>query len=176
MGVLVGALGCASPATLRSDTTPRVDSTTEGCDVAASVLRSIVRSNGEEPLGLEKACVERYAARDGVVYVDARISRAGPIENVKAPECRREGFLIRFDSPDLTPSPTDSVVLLDLDRTDATTFEFVAVTEDHLWRQRHARNIYSSSPCLSSAGVATRDHDGWRVTPRALDAPRAPDR
>ena len=172
--LLACGLGCVSTVTPGPQTSHRDNSTSEWCDVTTSVLQSIVRSNGEQPLGLEKACVDKYAARDGVVYVDLRVSLAGRIENVKTSDCRRDGFLIRFDSPDLTTSPTDTVVLLDLNRTDATTFEFVAVTEDHRWRQRHAHNLYSSSPCLSSSGVATRDRSGWSATPRAPNRSEIP--
>jgi len=174
MIVFACALSCASTAARGPETS--ASAAIEPCDVAASVLRSIVKPNEEQPLGLERFCVEKHAARDGIIYVDARVSRAGQIERFSAKECRPEGFSIRFDSPDLTPSPTDSVVLLDLNRTDATTFEFVAVTEDRSWRERHARNIYSSSPCLSSSGAATRDHDGWRVTPRAPKPSETADR
>jgi hypothetical protein len=118
-------------------------------------------------LGLEKACVEKYAARSGKIYVDARFVRDGQYESSDEPGCQRDGYVIRFDSKAYAPAPTEVVVLLQIDRKDPKTFDFNAVTEDRLWRQRHARHVYSWSPCFSSSGVATLGPQGWNVIPKA---------
>ncbi len=76
--------------------------------------------------------------------------------------------MIRFDSNSstLSPplSPTETVVVLHVEQNDPKTITFNAVTEDRLWRDQHARNVYSWSPCLSSSGTVTVGPDGWHAT------------
>lgn len=136
------------------------------CGVTLAVLDAVIRSNAEQPLGLEKACVEKYASLNGKIYVDVRFVLDGQIESVDEPGCVRGGYQIRFDSHAQVPAPSETVVLLQIDRKTARTVDFNAVTEDRSWRQQHARHVYSWSPCLSSSGVATLGGQGWRAIPK----------
>jgi hypothetical protein len=163
---IVALTGCSSPLRSRIADAPR-DQRVERCDTAMAVLGAIVRPHDEQPLGLEKACVEKYAALNGKIYVDARFVRDGQIESLDEPGCQRDGYVIRFDSKTYAPAPTETVVVLHIDRKDPKMFVFNAVTEDRLWHQAHARNVYSWSPCFSSSGMATLGPHGWNATPKA---------
>ena len=168
VAIFVAFAGCSTPVPPRAPETPRnSERPFDRCGVALAVLDAIVRPNAEQPLGLEKACVEKYAALNGRTYVDVRFVLDGQIESVDESGCKRDGYEIRFDSEAQVPPPTETVVVLQIDRSDSNTIEFNALTEDRLWRQQHARHVYSWSPCLSALGVATFGPRGWHAVPKS---------
>jgi hypothetical protein len=133
--------------------------------MAMAVLDAIVLPFDRQPLGLDRTCVEQHAGLNGKIYVDVRFGPGVQPEANAEPICERHEFVLRFDSKNFVPSLTSEVVRLQISRKDAQTMEFQAVTEDRLWPQRQARNIYSLSPCYSSRGHLSRGPTGWQAAP-----------
>lgn len=153
--------GCSHPMQSRpSETAERQQSA--HCDIAAAALRAVVRSFNEQPLGLEKECVEKRAMRDGKIYVDVRFTKGDQLEDVGVPTCQRDKYFIRFGWKSFVPSPTGQVVLLLLLRQSDRELSFNAVTESSDWPSRRP-GVFGLSQCGSSFGHVQLENGQWRA-------------
>ena len=153
--------GCSHPPQARPAETARLQQTSH-CDIAAAALRAVVRSFSEQPLGLEKACVEKRAMRDGKIYVDARFTKGDQLEDVESPTCQRDPYFIRFEWKNFVPSPTGQVVLLLLLRKSDEELTFNAVTDNSDWPSNRP-GVFGLSQCGSSFGRVLLENGRWRA-------------
>ena len=159
--VVVGVAGCSRPPGARVlMNQPRQE--TEHCDIAVAVLRAVVRPFDEQPLGLEKACVQQRAAANSRIYVDARFTQGEHLEDIHASSCQRDEYVIRLDWRNFSPSPAMDVVLLMFLRKDQRNLTFNAVTEDANW-PRKAPGVMALSQCGSAFGSVRLGQNGWEA-------------
>jgi len=153
--------GCSHPTRSRPGETPQLQQSTH-CDIAATALRAVVRPYREQPLGLEKECVEKRAMRDGRIYVDARFTRDDELEDVEVPTCQSDQYFIRFGWKSFVPSPTGHVILLLFVRKSDADLSFNALTEDSDWPSKPP-GVFGLSQCGSSFGRVQLENGRWRA-------------
>lgn len=146
----------------RRPASPTTEQRSLHCDIAAAALRALVRPNREQPLGLEKECVEKRTMRDGRIYVDARFTNGEQLEDTEVSSCERDQYLIRFDWKGFVPSPTGHVVLLLFNRKSDGELTFNAVTEDSDWPGK-ASGVFGLSQCGASFGNVQLESGRWRA-------------
>jgi hypothetical protein len=151
---------------------PNVDKTSPHCQMAVAALDAVVKTFDEQPLGLEKACVESLAHPGETIYVDARFTQGTDLVAVAEPTCTYGHYAIRFDWKTFTPSPSTEVVLLLAWNQSATDWRFNAVTEVSNWPKRRPEGM-SLSRCGSAFGVLHRGAERW--SGRVVPPPRSPD-
>jgi hypothetical protein len=142
------------------------------CQMATVALRETVKSNDEQPYGIEDVCVHRLAAASGKIYVDARFMGSRDLETVPVRSCTREKYVIRFDYRNFERSPSEGVVLLMVSAETASGRTFNAVVEESDWPSKRPRAM-ALSPCGSAFGVLRRSQNVW--TAIVVPPPRAPD-
>jgi hypothetical protein len=153
--------GCSHPIQSRLAETATLQQSAH-CDIAATALRAIVRSFKEQPLGLEKECVEKRAMRDGRIYVDARFTKGDQLEDVEVPTCQRDQYFIRFGWKNFVPSPTGHVVLLLFLRESDEALSFNALTENSDWPSNRP-GVFGLSQCGSTFGRVQLENGRWRA-------------
>jgi hypothetical protein len=141
--------------------------------MAAAILGEVVKTNDEQPFGLERACVEDRAAARGQIYVDARFNRRVDDTAVAQPDCPSGKFLIRFNRDNFVSAPSPGVVLLLVyDGEKGSGMEFNARTENSDW-PKNKPGVMSLPACGSAFGVLSKEGSTWkaRVTsPQPTDA------
>jgi hypothetical protein len=164
-----GLAACSASRTPR--TTPL---TAQYCEMALAVLHAVVRSHGEQPLGLEAACVKARAVAAGKVYVDARFSDGHDLEAVPERSCTRDDFVIRFDYQNFERSPSAEVVLLLVDAPTPGGRAFHVQMEEADWPVKKAKSgMVALSQCRSAVGLL--QPSGKRWTALVTAPPRDPD-
>ena len=142
------------------------------CAMAVAALSETVKSNQEQPYGLEAACVDEMAARAGKIYVDARFDEASDVGAVPIPNCARKNYIVRFDPNHFEPSPATGVVLLLVSEPTPEGREFNARMEEPSWPAKPPGTV-ALSQCGSAFGVLTGSGSHW--TARISPPVRGPD-
>jgi len=142
------------------------------CAMATTALNESIKSNREQPYGLEAACVQQTAAASGRIYVDARFMDGPDLATVPVRSCAAQNYLIRFDPKHFEPSPGAGVVLLLVSTRTPQGREFNARVEQPNWPARPAGTA-APSPCGSAFGVLTGSGSRWAA--RVVPPPRGPD-
>lgn len=171
VGIVIATTSCShsrDPASTRGPSAEHPDY----CAMAAAVLTETIKSNREQPYGLEDACVDEMAARSGKIYVDARFMDANGASVVPVPSCTAQKYVIRFDPKRFEPSPAPGVVLLLVSAPSAKGREFNARIEDPNWPAKPAGTA-ALSQCGSAFGVLTAVGSHWAA--RVVPPPREPD-
>jgi hypothetical protein len=171
---LTGSLDCSSPMQggPTTSTRPAAPGLSEHCQMALTALNTTVKKFEEQPLGLNRGCVERVASFGGRIYVDARFTKGDRLELSPESSCTTERYMIRLDPTNFVPSPAEEVVLLGLWTNPAGEWEFNAVVEVSNWPSRRPETM-SLSQCGSAFGVLRRSSQGWNAT--IIVPPRSPD-
>jgi hypothetical protein len=152
---------------------PKTDNREDYCDMAAAALRATVKTFKEQPLGLERACVEARALTNRQIYVDASFSQGSHVEADAEPNCVRDNYVIRFTSTNSDPWPPSEVILLIVAGDGSHDRTFNARMEAADWPTRKP-GVVGLSQCGSAYGVLHRSADAWVATiqppPRSADA------
>ena len=142
------------------------------CGISIVALRAAVRSQEEQPLGLDAACVRQYAGFAGKIYVDARFMKDGALETVSEKSCTRDNFIIRFDD-EHAPSPAPGVLFLSVSPQTPAGRDFYVTIENANWTKR-APTVLAMPPCYPAFGrLDSSGKTGW--TAKVVPAPRGPD-
>jgi len=167
------ACTCAVQSSMRDDRpAARVPPRSAQCEMAFAAVSASIRSHADQPLGLEKACVESVASLEGKVYVDARFNRDLDLEAPDVATCERANYVIRFDWRSFSPSPARQVVFLSFRAGSSDSREFDITTDASNWPARPPGTV-GLSPCYSAYGVVHRTAAGWQAEVR--QAPKSPD-
>jgi hypothetical protein len=159
---LVIGLGCCSSSLPQRTTESRMLTPTGHCDIAIAALHAVVRPAREERFGLDRACVEKSATLGRKIYVDARFWHQERLEEVAAPTCEREGYVIRFDWKNFEPSPAEvGVVVLSLWYRDPALWEFTAAVKDRMW-PRDLPEMEERGLCRVAWGAVSRGPSDWQ--------------
>jgi len=140
--------------------------------MAFVALAETIKSNREQPYGLEAACVREMAAASGKVYVDARFMEGSDLAKVPERSCVRENYVIRFDPQHFEPSPAAGVVLLLVSAPTSKGREFNAVVEQPNWPAKRP-GTFATSQCGSAFGMLTGSDRHWAA--QIVPPPRGPD-
>lgn len=171
---LTGSLACSAP--MEGGPTipirPAAQPLSEHCQMALTALNTTIKKFEEQPLGLNKECVERVASFGGRIYVDARFTKGDRLELSSESGCTTERYIVRFDPNKFVPSPAEEVVLLGLWTNPTGEWQFNAVVEAPNWPSRRPDTM-SLSQCGSAFGVLRRSGQGWNA--RIIVPPRSPD-
>jgi hypothetical protein len=170
-GGIVALTSCAhrNEQTSRSEAGAEIDY----CGISIVALQAAVRTQEEQPLGLDPACVRQYAAFAGKIYVDARFMKDGALEAVSEKSCTRDNFIIRFDDEHDTPSPAPGVLFLSVSPQTPAGRDFYVTIEDANWTKR-APAVLAMPPCYPAFGRLNYSAKaGW--TAKVVPAPRGPD-
>ena len=132
------------------------------CSMAAVALTETIKSNREQPYGLEAACVDEMAAAAGKIYVDARFIEIPDGGTVVTPSCVRKKYVIRFDPSHFEPSPAPGVVLLLVSAPTPNGREFNARMETPNWPAKPPGTV-AMSQCGSAFGVLTESGSSWKA-------------
>jgi hypothetical protein len=169
-GGIVALTSCAhrNEQTSRSEASAEIDY----CGISIVALRAAVRTQEEQPLGLDAGCVRQYAGFAGRIYVDARFMKDGALETVSEKSCTRDNFIIRFDA-EHAPSPAPGVLFLSVSPQTSADREFYVTIEDTNWTKR-APAVVAMPPCYPAFGRLNYSaKTGW--TAKVVPAPRGPD-
>lgn len=169
-GFVLGAVSC-SHARLMGRTETGM-SPPDYCAMAGVALAETIKSNRQQPYGLEDACVNHLAMSAGKVYVDARFMEGRELAVVPVRSCVRQNYVIRFDYKAFERSPTPGVVLLLVSTATTQGREFNAVLEESNWPAKRP-GVFALSPCGSAFGVLRGA--GARWTAQIVPPPREAD-
>jgi hypothetical protein len=171
--LFAGSMDCSASADhTRSPAKVDVLKPGEHCQMALVALDAVIKHYSDQPLGLEKTCVDDGAVFNGKVYVDARFTKNRELELVSEPSCTSERYVVRFDHQSFAPSPSKDVVVLILSTNSPPTWRFSAVTEVPDWPKRRP-GIVTLSSCGSAFGVLRQVKDRWEAT--VVPPPRSPE-
>jgi hypothetical protein len=135
----------------------------EHCQMAMSALDAVIKRWNEQPLGLDRACVERVAAVEGRIHADARFTVGDQLQVLDEPGCADQRFTVRFGPASSQASPTSQVVLLTLWSQLPAAWDFNAVVDVPTWPTR--RPGTSGLPvCGAAFGILRRPGDSWVAT------------
>jgi hypothetical protein len=111
---------------------------------------------------LDKACVEKSAGLGGKIYVDARFWHQEVLEEVSAPACERENYVIRFDWRNFEPSPAEiGVVVLSHWYRKPDLLEVRAAVKERMW-PRELPEMEPPGLCRLAWGAVRRGPAGWQ--------------
>jgi hypothetical protein len=166
---LLGA--CVRPATRAPVSAGGSTRAVDYCEMAAVVLGETVKSNADQPYGLEDVCVHRLASLSGRTYVDVRFGD-GPPPSTATTACVRDPYAIRFDVQGFQQSPAQGVVLLMISAEKNGARDFSAIVEEPNWPARRPE-VLAMSPCGSAFGSVRLQASGWSA--HVVPPPRSPD-
>jgi hypothetical protein len=170
VGVVVGAASCSHAHSEGLASVAGV-ATPDYCEMAVVALAETIKSNREQPYGLEDACVNEVARVSGKVYVDARFMEGTALATVPVRSCVRRNYVVRFDHKAFERSPAPGVVLLLVSTPTAKGREFNAVVEDPNWPAKRP-GTFALSQCGSAFGILRGS--GTRWTAQIVPPPRHP--
>jgi hypothetical protein len=178
---LMAGLGCAAtapsataPSAPASSSAAAAASASERCQMALAALDAVVKRWDEQPLGLDRACVDRVAASRGKIHADARFTIADQVQILPEAGCANccgdARFAVRFGPSSTAASPTPEVVLLTLWSQLPAAWDFNAVVDVDTWPTRRP-GAAGLPVCGAAFGILRRPADAWIAT--VLPPPRS---
>jgi hypothetical protein len=174
--VVVAGAGCAAttaPAPITAPAAAASASVPEPCQMAIAALDAVIKRWDEQPMVLDRACVERVAGAGGKIHADAHFTIADQLQVLAgAPACTDAGgrYVVRLDPRSSAPSASPAVVLLTLWSDVPAAWDFNAVVDVATWPTR--RPGASGLPvCGAAFGILRRPAGRWVAT--AVPPPRS---
>jgi len=169
--VFLAGVGCsATRVPQAASPAPAGAAASEHCQMALAALDAVVKRWDEQPLGLERACVERVAATHGKIHADARFTIGDQLQMLPEPGCADDRYAVRFGPRSSASSPTPEVVLLTLWSELPAAWDFNAVVDVPTWPTRRP-GAMGLPLCGAAFGILRRPADRWLAT--VLPPPRS---